>query len=43
LEETGDEAAALEVLYKIHEIHPQMEGLNARIAALELVLGGTAL
>jgi len=43
LEETGDEAAALEVLYKIREIHPQMEGLGARIGALELALGGTAL
>ena len=43
LEETGDEAVALEVLYKIREIHPQMEGLSARIAALELALGGTAL
>ncbi|WP_417275380.1 tetratricopeptide repeat protein [Celeribacter halophilus] len=43
LEEIGDSPRALEVLLKIQEIHPQMEGLSARIARLELALEGTAL
>lgn len=43
LEETGDEARALEVLEKIQEIHPNMEGLEARIGRLQLALEGTAL
>jgi hypothetical protein len=43
LEETGDAARALAVLRKIEEIHPNMEGLSARIAGLELALDGVAL
>ncbi|SFI50783.1 tetratricopeptide repeat protein [Celeribacter neptunius] len=43
LEDTGDAPRALEVLLKIQEIHPNMEGLADRIARLQLALEGTAL
>ncbi len=43
LEETGDEARALDVLRQIETIHPSMTSLSERIARLELVLQGTAL
>lgn len=43
LEQVGDEVEALEVLYKIRDIYPQMEGLTDRIARLELALEGATL
>lgn len=43
LEETGEEARALEVLREIEAIHPHMDGLSARIERLELALTGAAL
>ena len=43
LEEIGDTPQALQVLYQIRDIHPNMAGLSDRIARLELVQQGTAL
>lgn len=42
-EQLGNEARARDVLMKIRSFHPQMEGLEARIHRLDLVLQGTAL
>ncbi|MCA0043044.1 tetratricopeptide repeat protein [Celeribacter litoreus] len=43
LEETGETERALDVLYVIEGIHPNMSGLQERISYLELLTQGTAL